>query len=239
VTSDGSSSERVLRWIPALAALAVAALYSAGALLTAAGLRGAGPSVRDTLPLFSLEKILARGISTLIGSLLLLAALVLLGMIVVAAGTALRRRDWSPTAVALATALGVAVLIVGLAFTTPVLASALLLSLAVGVAGARVRPALPRVWIWATQYLIVLGGLIASAYAYPQPLPVAHVEVAEGGALVVGDLVTTTDFTRYVAGFDDDSVRAIPAADIEEAEYVSRDRDNPPMLKNLVSDLFD
>jgi hypothetical protein len=238
VTSDGSSSERVLRWIPALAALAVAALYSVGALLTAAGLRGAGLSVRDTLPLFSLEKILARGISTLIGSLLLLAALVLLGMIVVAAGTALRRRDWSPTAVALATALGVALLIVGLAFTSPVLASALLLSLAVGVAGARV-PALPRVWIWATQYLIVLGGLIVSAYAYPQPLPVAHVEVSEGGSLVVGDLVTTTDFTWYVAGFDSDSVRAIPAADIEEAEYASRDRDNPPMLKNLVSDLFD
>jgi hypothetical protein len=182
VTSDGSSSERVLRWIPALAALAVAALYTVGALLTAAVLRGAGVSVRDTLPLFSLEKILAHGISTLIGSLLLLAALVALGMLVLSARTALRRRDWSPTAIALATAAGVVSLIVGLAFTSPVLASALVLSLAVGVAGARLVPALPRAWIWAAQYLVVLGGLIASAYVYPQPLPVAHVEVAEGGA---------------------------------------------------------
>jgi len=228
----------VLRWIPALAALAVAALYSVGALLTAAGLRGAGLSVRDTLPLFSLEKILARGISTLIGSLLLLAALVALGMLVLSARTALRRRDWSPTASALATAAGVVSLIVGLAFTSPVLASALILSLAVGVAGARLVPALPRVSIWAAQYLVVLGGLIASAYVYPQPLPVAHVEV-EGGAPVVGDLVTTTDFSWYVAGFDDDSVRATPAADIADAEFVSREREDPPMLKDLVSDLFD
>jgi hypothetical protein len=238
VTSDGSSSERVLLWIPALAALAVAALYSVGALLTAARLRGAGLSVRDTLPLFSLEKILARGISTLIGSLLLLAALVLLGIVILSAGTALRRRDWSPAAIALATAAGVVLLIVGLAFASPVLACALILSLVVGVAGARFVPALPRVWIWGTQYLVVLGGLIASAYVYPQPLPIAHVELAEGGAPVVGDLVTTTDFTWYVAGFDDDEVRAIPAADIDDAEFVSREREDPPMLKDLVSDLF-
>jgi hypothetical protein len=34
-------------------------------------------------------------------------------------------------------------------------------------------------------------------------------------------------------------VRAIPAADIEDAEFVSREREDPPMLKDLVSDLFE
>jgi hypothetical protein len=43
---SASSSERVLLWIRALAALAVGR-YSVGALRTAAGLRGASLSVRD------------------------------------------------------------------------------------------------------------------------------------------------------------------------------------------------
>lgn len=224
----------MLAWIPGIAALAVAALYSVGALLTAAGLRGAGLSVRDTLPLVPLEKILARGISTLIGSVLLLAALVLLGVLIVSAVSALRRREWSLTAGRIGTAAGMVVLVVGLAFTSPVLACALILTLAIGVIGARRFSDLPRVWVWAAQYLVVLGGLIASAYVYPQPLPSARVAVAEGATPVVGDLVTTTDFSWYVAGFDGDTVRAIPAPDIEEAEFVSREREDPPMLKDLL-----
>jgi hypothetical protein len=203
------------------------------------GRLGTAAPGRELIAGSSLEKILARGISTLIGSLLLLGALVLVGTLLFSAATALRRRDWSPRAVALATAAGVVLLIVGLAFTSPVLASALILSLAVGVAGARFVPELPRAWILATQYLVVLAGLIASAYVYPQPLPIAHVEVSEGGTPVVGDLVTTTDFSWYVAGFADDAVRAIPATDIEDAEFLSREREDPTMLKDLVSDAFE
>lgn len=236
--SDSSSSERILRWIPAVAALALAALYSIGALLTAAGLRGAGLSVRDTLPLFSLEKLLARGISTLIGSVLLLAALVLLGMLLAAAITRLRSRDRSGSAVTAALAAAAVLLLVVLAFSSPVLAAALLLSLAVGVFADRAFPGLPRLWIWTAQYVVVLAGLVASAYVYPQPLPAAEVQVTEGPP-VAGDLVTTTDFAWYVAGVEDDSVRAIPAADIENAEFVSRDREDPPALKDLVADIFD
>ena len=238
MSPEGSSSERVLRWIPAAAALAVAALYSVGALLTAAGLRGAGLSVRDTLPLFSLEKLLARGISTLVGSILLLAALVLLGALVLSAGKRLGRPRSSRGATVGAVA-GGTVLIAGLAFASPVLAAALLLALAVGIAAPSVAPAVSRPAVWALQYLVVLAGLIASAYVYPQPLPAARVEVTGDPAPIVGDLVTTTDFSWYVAGFETDLVRAIPAADIENAEFESRAREDPPQLKDLVTGLFD
>ena len=237
--SEASSTERALRWITAVAALAVATLYCVGALLTAAGLRGAGLSVRDTLPLFSLEKLLARGISTLIGSILLLALLALLAIGAVRAASVLRRRDTSHRRTIAAVVAGAVLLILVLAFSSPVLAVALLLSLEMGVAGRRWLPTVPRAWIWGAQYIVVLGGLIASAYAYPQPLPVARVDVVGGGATVVGDLVTTTDFSWYVAGFDDDSVRAIPSARIEDAQFASREREDPPMLKDLVSDLVD
>jgi hypothetical protein len=237
--SEGSSTERTLRWIPALAALAVATLYSVGALLTAAGLRGAGLSVRDTLPLFSLEKLLARGISTLIGSILLLALLVLLGILAVRSAGVLKRRDVSHRAAIAAAVAGAALMVLVLAFSSPILALALLLSLGLGVAASRWLPAVPRPWIWGAQYMVVLAGLIASAYVYPQPLPVARVEVADGGATVAGDLITTTDFSWYVAGFDDNSVRAIPSSDIEDAQFVSREREDPPMLKDVVSDLVD
>jgi hypothetical protein len=238
VSSGAPSSERFVRWLPAVAALGLAGLYSVGALLTAASLRGAGLAVRDTLPLFSLEKLLARGISTLVGSVVLLIALVLLGMLAVAATTTMKRRRWGLGATAAAAIATAALVIFGLAFSSPVLAAALLLSFAVGVAAPRMVPELQRGWVWAAQYLIILAGLVASAYVYPQPLPTAHVDV-EDGPSVVGDLITTTDFSWYVAGFDNDSVRAIPAADIVDAEFASRERETPPKLKDLVSDLFD
>ncbi len=202
-------------------------------------MRGAGLSVRDTLPLVSLEKILARGISTLIGSLLLLVFLVALGLAIFYGAGAAGQAKWSRSqTAAAAVAIGVLVLAV-LAFSSPVLMTALLLSLGLGVLGVRGLAGVPRIWIWVGQYALVLGGLIASAYVYPQPLPGAEVEVEGGAGPVVGDLVTTTDFSWYVAGFDDDVVRAIPAADIENAEFESRERDDPPQVGELVVDIFD
>jgi hypothetical protein len=65
--------------VPAFGAVALGALYATGAMLEASELRGAGLKIGTALPVLSLEQILARGISAIVGT-------ALLGLAIAAAG---------------------------------------------------------------------------------------------------------------------------------------------------------
>ena len=219
--------ERLLSAIPVAVAVLVGLLYAVGALLSAAKFRGAGLEIQDTVPLLPLETILATGIGTLLASVLLVAVWAGLGVAVAVALRRLHQREHSDFArMGLVAGLGVlAVAIVLLA--TPVL-TATLAVIALFLYFA-LRPG--RSIVLAVSYLIAVAGLVASAFAYPAPLPVATVVTEPGAAPIRGDFVGEDSGVRYVAGFDTDEVQGYSLLRVDEASFQSRERaDRPTVL---------
>jgi hypothetical protein len=86
------------------------------------------------------------------------------------------------------------------------------------------------VFVFAIAYLIAIAGLVASAFVYPAPLPVAEVVPKEGAPPVSGDFVGEDGGVWYVADFESDEVRAFNLLNVEEASFSSRERDHTTLL---------
>jgi hypothetical protein len=220
--------ERILAAIPIVVAVVVGLLYAVGALLSAAKFRGAGLEIQDTVPLLPLETILATGIGTLMASVLLVAAWAGLGVAVFLVLPRLQRQEGSDFA-RVGLIAGLSALAVGVVLlATPVLTVTLALIALLLYLGLRAGRSIA--FVFAGSYLLAVAGLVASAFAYPAPLPVAHVVPERGTSPITGDFVGEDDGVWYVADFATDEIHGYSLLRVDEASFTSRDREDRPTV---------
>jgi hypothetical protein len=231
--------------IPGVAAVILGLLYTTGALLKTAQLRGAGVSVTDALPLVPLQQLLSLGIGTLVHTFW--TALITLGVFGVFA-FALRRRPIdhlpgivmprrrprrvAPTPSWLRRHALNVIVYSGAFFLYGIDASPLsslrltISSISGGLVADEMAGQRRRSRVFTVVAVTYLSGVtlnIADNYVTPTPLPLTTVRTDQG--LYAGELVVAAD-TWQIAVLNM-TMRSVPSTGIQEAVICSRERPEP------------
>jgi hypothetical protein len=226
----------VLTTLPALTAIVLGLLYTIGALVRTAELRGAGMTVRDTITLVPIEQHLARGLAVVLSpaTLLLVAVAVAGGLFFAWVLPKLPR--WRATKRGLALAIASVAGLGLFGFYRPLAALGVLLAAAAvfGVLAATGAPFSVRVPptkfaegltpLTSVAAFLVATGILAVGEALidPAPLPRAHLDL-EGGKDASGGLITVNGGVWYL-DTGEDRLRAIPGSAVVASEIRSRQR---------------
>jgi hypothetical protein len=229
--------------IPGTVALAVTYLYILGAVEIYGQFHNAGLDVQAVMPLVPLEQYVGRGAGEILGIAVLLVLSWLLGYGFFGPdapdppGKPITRRFW--LVVALATAAGAIFLPMPLfetLATTALVGAVVIFQLRHRDHGLTFIPT-------AISLAVVLQATVnvATALYQPEPLPIAKIELVRG-VDVEAPLIANTGTTWYLVDEKEQDGEAdekspfiaIPAARVERASVVSRERQEPRSLFELI-----
>ena len=225
MSTSGQAEEGDARWqisltrlttsLPGLVAASLAAIYTLGALLTMADLRGAGVRVSDALPFIPVTDLLARGIG-----LTVVALLVLLGLAAFAEASrryfAVRQSTkrevlwWAVMMAIMFGALTVSVYAFPFVVTLGIAAGVTVLYVADVIVDLSGTQAI------AMAYAVIVLGFAVNAIAAPQPLPTARLQLT-AGTTVTGRLITSAD-SRWALISMSSGITVVPDADVKLVE---------------------